>query len=151
MSTPANEDSELPNGAEPQSKPVPQQVPVPESNPEPVAESQEQEPSKLEPQSLPEEEAPSQPEPVSSPVAETDADTKADDQLIQTNQVEKVESNGQNGQPELRKDGGSRTFTMRELLSELKSEEGEDVSTPQRFAYISLRNIYVTVLCIISH
>ncbi|KAH7550070.1 hypothetical protein ACOSQ2_025076 [Xanthoceras sorbifolium] len=32
--------------------------------------------------------------------------------------------------PELRKDEGSRTFTMRELLSELKSDEGEDSVSP---------------------
>ncbi|XP_065866652.1 protein HLB1 isoform X2 [Euphorbia lathyris] len=128
MSTPTNEESELPNGAEPESNPVPQHVD--ESKPEPVVEPQEEEPSKLEPEPHPEEEAASKPEPDSSAVAVTDADP-IPDEPIQSNQAEQVASNGQNGHPELRKDEGSRTFTMRELLSELKTDEGEDVSTPQ--------------------
>lgn len=45
---------------------------------------------------------------------------------IQLNAVDDVPTSGQTTRPELRKDEGSRTFTMRELLNELKSDEGDE-------------------------
>ncbi|WCJ26633.1 Tetratricopeptide repeat (TPR)-like superfamily protein [Euphorbia peplus] len=119
MSTPSSE-SELPNGAEPESNPVSES-----SNPEPAPEEQPSKPE-TEPENH-EEEAKREAESSSSAVV---AVTDVDPEPIQTNQAEKVESNGQNGHPELKKDEGSRTFTMRELLSELKTDEGEDATTP---------------------
>ncbi|KAF5734357.1 Tetratricopeptide repeat-like superfamily protein isoform 1 [Tripterygium wilfordii] len=101
--------------------------------------------SQLEPEPLPEAEVPrdSSPEPeaslVSAPETEVlpgaepkqavlDADAKVEEleTSIRSNEAE------QTAGPELKKDEGNRTFTMRELLSELKSEEGDDhdASTP---------------------
>ncbi|KAF5734355.1 hypothetical protein HS088_TW16G00804 [Tripterygium wilfordii] len=101
--------------------------------------------SQLEPEPLPEAEVPrdSSPEPeaslVSAPETEAlpgaepkqavlDADAKVEEleTSIRSNEAE------QTAGPELKKDEGNRTFTMRELLSELKSEEGDDhdASTP---------------------
>ncbi|KAJ4711809.1 Tetratricopeptide repeat (TPR)-like superfamily protein [Melia azedarach] len=58
-----------------------------------------------------------------APKPEPDADPKVEETKDTSIQPP---STGQTANPELRKDEGSRTFTMRELLSELKSEEAED-------------------------
>ncbi|XP_058009757.1 protein HLB1 isoform X2 [Hevea brasiliensis] len=76
----------------------------------------------------------SQPEPDSTALAITDVDPNAQeptDASIQSNEADKPQSNDQNARPELRKDEGSRTFTMRELLSESRSAEGDDASSSQ--------------------
>lgn len=120
MSTPTTEEPELQNGPEPVSEPNP----IPDHEPEPNLIPQPEEASKPEPE----------PEPESAVVAVTDADPKAGEPKeasIQSNEVAKAQSNEQNARPDLRKDEGNRTFTMRELLSELKNEEGDDVTTPQ--------------------
>lgn len=116
----STEEPQLENGAKPAPEHNPESNPVRE--PAPISE--------------PEPNLASQPPSDSTPVAITDADPKAEepkDASIQSNEADISQSNDQNARPELRKDDGSRTFTMRELLSELKTEEGDDASTPRRF------------------
>lgn len=62
------------------------------------------------------------PEPELAPAPEPDADPKVE--VTEETSIHPP-STEQTPQKELQKDGGSRTFTMRELLTELKSE-GED-------------------------
>ncbi|KAG8661972.1 hypothetical protein MANES_01G051700v8 [Manihot esculenta] len=114
----STEEPQLENGAKPEPEHNPESNPVRE--PAPISE--------------PEPNLASQPPSDSTPVAITDADPKAEepkDASIQSNEADISQSNDQNARPELRKDDGSRTFTMRELLSELKTEEGDDASTPR--------------------
>lgn len=116
----STEEPQLENGAKPEPEHNLESNPVRE--PAPISE--------------PEPNLASQPPSDSTPVAITDADPKAEepkDASIQSNEADISQSNDQNARPELRKDDGSRTFTMRELLSELKTEEGDDASTPRRF------------------
>ncbi|XP_022722055.1 protein HLB1-like isoform X3 [Durio zibethinus] len=87
--------------------------------PEPQAERESE--SKVESQPEQQSEPETQPEPVV-----TDADPKPEEDKessIQSNETAKPVSNDQIARLELRKDEGNRTFTMRELLSELKSDE----------------------------
>lgn len=58
---------------------------------------------------------------------EPDADPRPEQQTSQT-----ADTGIQSSSQELRKEG-NRTFTMRELLSELKSDEGDDSATPDRY------------------
>ncbi|KAJ9148144.1 hypothetical protein P3X46_030228 [Hevea brasiliensis] len=112
----STEEPQLQNGAKPEPIPEPNSVPEPAraSGPEPQETSEPE------------------PEPAAVAVADADPNTEEPrDASIQSNEVDKPQSNEQDARPELRKDEGSRTFTMRELLSELKSEEGEHSSTPQ--------------------
>nr|KJB24145.1 hypothetical protein B456_004G129800 [Gossypium raimondii] len=105
------EGSELQNGFQPQPRPEPE----PES--ELKVESQ--------PEQQPEEEL--KPEPVV-----TDADPKPEpnnESSIQSNETTKQASTDQVAPPGRRKDEENRTFTMRELLSELKSDE-DDAGSP---------------------
>ncbi|EOY23902.1 Tetratricopeptide repeat-like superfamily protein isoform 2, partial [Theobroma cacao] len=107
------EESELQNGFQAQSEP----------ELESKVESQPEQQS--EPETKPEEEL--KPEPVV-----TDADLKPEEDKegsIQSNEVDKPASTDQIARPELGNDEGNRTFTMRELLSELKSEE-DDAGSP---------------------
>ncbi|KAK4842925.1 hypothetical protein QYF36_001672 [Acer negundo] len=63
-----------------------------------------------------------------TPKHEPDADLTAEVTLETAIQSPSAEQTPR--KPELRKDEGNRTFTMRELLSELKSDEGEDSISP---------------------
>ncbi|EEF43437.1 conserved hypothetical protein [Ricinus communis] len=113
MSTHTTEETELQNGAEPE----------PEAEAEAEAEA-EVEASKSEIEAEAESES----------AIVDGADPKAEERKeapIQLKEAYEPQSDDQNARPELRKDEGSRTFTMRELLSELKSEEADDVTTPQ--------------------
>ncbi|XAR70119.1 Protein O-GlcNAc transferase [Bertholletia excelsa] len=51
---------------------------------------------------------------------------RSKDQSVQSNGAERVSSAEEAKRPELKKDEGSRTFTMRELLNELKTGEAND-------------------------
>ncbi|XP_038678771.1 protein HLB1-like [Tripterygium wilfordii] len=120
MST-ATDEPELQNGVKPESQleaepePLPEAEVVPESAPEPEAALV----------SAPETEALPEAEPEQA-VLDADAKVEEPETSIRSNEAE------QTAGPELKKDEGNRTFTMRELLSELKSEEGNDhdASTP---------------------
>lgn len=133
MSTTA-EEPELQNGHEPE--PIPKPEIEPESEPEPSA---------LEPKPLaqPEPEAePAEPESVPEPKPEPpeapDADPKPEEPKQSSIQSNEAVGNASAKAPtgELRKDEGSRTFTMRELLSGLKADEvdesGPDATSPYR-------------------
>lgn len=105
--------------SEPKHEPDPQPEPElePEPEPEPVAIEQAQ--SQLEPESG-----------SGSDPPVNDADLK--ETAINSNDAD----NNASPQPQLRKDEGSRTFTMRELLHGLKNDsepEKEDASSPYRF------------------
>jgi len=114
---------------EPQPSPEPQSqngAPEPESNsnhePDPQPESQEQ--VQLEPESG------------SRPDPEVNSDADLNETAINSNEVV---GNNSSPHPQLKKDEGSRTFTMRELLHGLKNDsepEREDVSSPYRFSRI---------------
>ena len=118
------EEPELQNGVEPEpkskseseSEPKPSEpLPQPESEPEPEA-----------------------PEPKAEPEpAVTDADPKLNDPTpnpIRSNGSDNAAKDAQISHPELRKDEGSRTFTMRELLHGLKTDE-PDATSPYRSAF----------------
>ncbi|TYI39805.1 hypothetical protein ES332_A02G119200v1 [Gossypium tomentosum] len=108
------EESELHNGHQPQAEPEPE--------PESKAESQPE--SKTEPGTENKPEEALKVEPV---VTGADPNTKEEDKesSIQSNDAAKPSSTDQNARPQLRKDEGNRTFTMRELLTEFKSDEEE--------------------------
>ncbi|KDP25200.1 hypothetical protein JCGZ_20356 [Jatropha curcas] len=139
MSTSTSEESELQNGAGPQRVPEPEPNPVPDdepasSTPEPNPVPDNEPASTPEQNLAPEPEEASKSEPESTAVAVADVDPKAEEPkevLIDSSEATQPQSNEQNARPDLRKDEGNRTFTMRELLSELKSDEGDDVSSPQ--------------------
>ncbi|KAL6986485.1 Protein hlb1 [Sarracenia purpurea var. burkii] len=63
-------------------------------------------------------------------VTVTDANRNLDES-IQSNGIDNTSSIEEIKRPELRKDEGSRTFTMRELLNELKNAEANDDSQPE--------------------
>ena len=96
----------------------------------------------FQPQPEPESKIESQPEQQSEPEEElkpelvvTDADPKPEkdkESSIQLKEAAKPASTDQIARPELRKDEGNRTFTMTELLSELKSDE-DDAGSPYRY------------------
>lgn len=71
----------------------------------------------------------------------TDADLKsaqALDASIHSNDADNTPSGEPTSQPQLRKDEGSRTFTMRELLNGLKNDsepDKEDANSPYRFPF----------------
>ncbi|GMI76446.1 HYPERSENSITIVE TO LATRUNCULIN B 1 [Hibiscus trionum] len=103
--------SELQNGFQPQ----------PESESELKVESQPE----LQSETKPDEELKSEP-------VVTDAEPKPEpdtESAIQSNETAKQASTDQVPRPELRKDEENRPFTMRELLSELKSDE-DDAGSP---------------------
>ncbi|GKV04013.1 hypothetical protein SLEP1_g16231 [Rubroshorea leprosula] len=112
----------------------PEQTPEPEQ--EPVSETKEEPESKLEAEAERKEERELTPEP--EPEQEvSEADLKVEEP-IQSNEDTTATSANQVAHPDLQKDEGNRTFTMRELLSELKSDEDEagspysQESTPQQ-------------------
>ncbi|MBA0678168.1 hypothetical protein Goari_019528 [Gossypium aridum] len=106
------EESELHNGHQPQAEPEPESKAEsqPESKTEPGPENKPEEALKLEPV-----------------VTGADPNTKEEDKesSIQSNDAATPSSTDQNARPQLRKDEGNRTFTMRELLTEFKSDEEE--------------------------
>jgi outer membrane biosynthesis protein TonB len=124
------EEPELQNGHEPKPKPKPEIEP--ESEPEP---------SELEPKPVaqPEPEAePAEPESEPEQPEATDADPKPEEPKQSSIQSNEATGNASVKAPtgELRKDEGSRTFTMRELLSGLKADEADesapDATSPYR-------------------
>ncbi|XVF12881.1 hypothetical protein REPUB_Repub08aG0158100 [Reevesia pubescens] len=110
-----SQESELQNGSQPQLE----------------AESESESESKVESQP----EQPTEPEAQPEPAAETNPETVVTDvdpkpvedkeSSIQSYEMNKPASTDQIARPELRKDEENRTFTMRELLSELKSDEDD--------------------------
>lgn len=119
MSEPESQNEPQPS-AEPQSQNgAPEPDPQPETEPE-QPESQEQ--VQLEPESG------------SRPDPEVNSDADLKETAINSNDVVGTNSSPH---PQLKKDEGSRTFTMRELLHGLKNDsepEREDVSSPYRFS-----------------
>lgn len=118
------------NGLQPESEAQPEQQSEVESRPE-------QQP---EPEAHPESEPETKPKEELKPEIASDADPKTEEDKessIQLNDASKSASTGQVVQPELRKDEGNRTFTMRELLSELKSDE-DDAGSPYRYFFLFL-------------
>ncbi|KAE8055061.1 hypothetical protein FH972_011928 [Carpinus fangiana] len=114
------EEPELQNGHEPE--------PIPKPEIEPASEP---EPSELEPKPVaqPEPEAePAEPESVPEQPEATDADPKPEEPKQSSIQSNEATGNASVKAPtgELRKDEGSRTFTMRELLSGLKADEADE-------------------------
>jgi hypothetical protein len=119
------EEPELKNGLEP--KPATEQKQDPE----------------LETMAVPESKPAPEPEPATIHVRSADPEAEEPNETeIQSNESEKLESNEQNASrpAELQQ---NRTFTMRELLTELKTEEGDDAaSTPLRFGSVSTINTF---------
>lgn len=115
------EESELHNGHQPQAEPEPESKAEsqPESKTEPGPENKPEEALKVEPV-----------------VTGADPNTKEEDKesSIQPNDAAKPSSTDQNARPQLRKDEGNRTFTMRELLTEFKSDE-EEAGSPYRYIF----------------
>ncbi|CAI0408869.1 unnamed protein product [Linum tenue] len=106
-----------------------------ESSPENVPESETQANRESQPDAeVPEAVAEHESEPTPAPPAIIDSDAKVEDEpkeaAIHSNGEVEAQSNDQAGRAQLRKDEGNRTFTMRELLTELKTEEGEDAGSP---------------------
>ncbi|KAK7391846.1 hypothetical protein VNO78_20269 [Psophocarpus tetragonolobus] len=124
------------NGHEP--APEPELEPQPET--EPVAAEQTQ--AQLEPKSESTPEAKQNPQPETEPVPQTQLEAKSEseaDPAVNDADLKetKVHSNdtrtNPSPNPQLRKDEGSRTFTMRELLNGLKNDsepEREDANSP---------------------
>ncbi|CAN1177936.1 Protein HLB1 [Linum perenne] len=119
------------------SEPMPTDLQEASSDPLPEPESVLQEnpgsvslPEVPEPVPVPEHEA----DPNPAPPAVTNSDPKVEDEPKEASVESTVEpeslSNDQGSRTQLRKDDGNRTFTMRELLTELKTEEGEDGNSP---------------------
>ena len=117
------EEPELQNGHE--SEPIPK----PEIEPEP---------SELEPKPVAQTEPEAEPESVPEQPEATDADPKPEEPKQSSIQSNEATGNASVKAPtgELRKDEGSRTFTMRELLSGLKADEADesapDATSPYR-------------------
>lgn len=134
MSTTTTPDeSETQTGAEPEAKPIAEPDPEPEPNAEPESEAV--------PQPRPDDEAEAKQSeaPVGGADPEQPEEPKQTTSIPSNDDVGKSTSAAQEGaHPELRKDQGSRTFTMRELLSGLKNDQGNsdapyDTTSPYRF------------------
>jgi hypothetical protein len=105
---------------EPESEPGTKHEPDSQPEPEPVATEQVESQAQLEPESG------------SRPDPEVNDDVDLKETAIHSNDAD----NNSSPHPQLKKDEGSRTFTMRELLHGLKNDsehEREDVSSPYRF------------------
>lgn len=138
MSTTTPEEPELQNGVQPE----PESKTDLELEPEP--ESSEPEPE-IEPAV-----SDSVPEPkLESPVA-VDADLQPEELKQNSLQSDEADDSAANApaKRELRKDEGSRTFTMRELLGGLKGDEpdesGPDAPSPYRSASLPFRIRLIT-------
>ncbi|KAI9092253.1 hypothetical protein K1719_020532 [Acacia pycnantha] len=118
---------ELQNGLQPEPHPESQENPSSETEPQPESPTHQQPQPELESGSEPKSEV----EPV-----KTDVDLKsseASQTSIHSNDADHARSAEVASRPELRKDEGSRTFTMRELLNGLKSDsepDKEDANSP---------------------
>lgn len=106
-----------PNGVdEPEQRPIEEPVPEPETEAEPKPEPQS------EPNPEPLGEAVKEPEPETAGVADRELDGPKESSIRSNDDARSSEV----AYPELRKDQGSRTFTMRELLNGLKTDQGSD-------------------------
>ncbi|XP_028774685.1 protein HLB1 [Neltuma alba] len=118
---------ELQNGLQSAHHPQSEENPSSEIEPQPASPTHQQPQPELESGSEPKAEA----EPV-----KTDVDLKsseASQTSIRSNDADHTHSAEPTSRPELRKDEGSRTFTMRELLNGLKNDseqDREDASSP---------------------
>ncbi|XP_010553578.1 PREDICTED: uncharacterized protein LOC104823625 [Tarenaya hassleriana] len=120
MATPIDE-PRLENGTAPESESDQNLTAEPHSDHDPVPEivAQQSEPnSGSDPEAKPEEEQPK------IIIADRTAEGSEDNPIPSTD-ADKESSNAQQSRPVLTKDEGNKTFTMRELLSELNSEEGD--------------------------
>ena len=130
MSTPADEPPSQnghqpdpttdPEEAQPESQTVlePEPAPEPEAQPEPVPE----------PEAQPEAETKPELQPRPEPVATDEADPMVE--AAKESAAAPIESSSQgSARPELKKDEGSRTFTMRELLNGLKNDDATNESS----------------------
>ncbi|EXB81864.1 hypothetical protein L484_015338 [Morus notabilis] len=115
----ANSDEPVPqNGVgEPEQKPIEEPQSKPELKPEPQSEPNSEPQAEIEPQT--------EPEPASVADCEPDGPKEAS---IRSNDDARSSPSaaGEAAYPELRKDQGNRTFTMRELLNGLKTDQGSD-------------------------
>lgn len=129
-----------PNGVdEPEQRPIEEPVPESETEAEPKPEPQS------EPNPEPLAEAVQQPEPEPPGVADREPDGPKESSIRSNDDSRSSEV----AYPELRKDQGSRTFTMRELLSGLKTDQGSDgacdTPSPYRFAFsVSTRILMIS-------
>ena len=95
------------NGVEPEPKPIQEPKPIPEPRPEPEPETE--------------------PEPVT--VSDPKLDGPEATSIQSSDEARSSPSATQEiVYPELRKDQGNRTFTMRELLNGLKTDQGNDAA-----------------------
>lgn len=129
----ANSDEPVPqNGVgEPEQKAIEEPQSKPELKPEPQSEQNSEPQVEIEPQT--------EPEPASVADREPDGPKEAS---IRSNDDARSSPSaaGEAAYPELRKDQGNRTFTMRELLNGLKTDQGSDgaydsAPSPYRFAF----------------
>lgn len=108
--------------SEPESQNGNQSTPEPESDPQPETES------------VPTEQAEAQTSIQLEPKSESEADPVANDADLRETAIHSNDvDNNPSPRPQLRKDEGSRTFTMRELLHGLKNDsepEREDANSP---------------------
>ncbi|BFG32072.1 hypothetical protein CerSpe_183460 [Prunus speciosa] len=140
MST-APEEPQSQNGLEPdlttnpkpesESEPVAQPEAVPEPVPEPEAKLEPVPEPKAKPEPVPEPEAKPELQPEPEAVVTDGADPKVEEVVEAA-----IQSNNQaSAHPELKKDEGSRTFTMRELLGGLKNDQSNDVANDSSSPY----------------
>ncbi|XP_004309543.1 PREDICTED: uncharacterized protein LOC101305905 isoform X2 [Fragaria vesca subsp. vesca] len=133
MSTPAEEplsqnglqpDPTTNPESQPESQPVlePEPAPVPETQPEPVPE----------PEAQPEPEAKPELQPRTEPAVIDGADPTVEESKETSTPIQS--SSQGTARPELKRDEGSRTFTMRELLNGLKNE-GNDAANESSSPY----------------
>ncbi|XP_022739053.1 protein HLB1-like isoform X2 [Durio zibethinus] len=116
------QESELQNEFQPQAQPKSESEWESQSKVESQPEQQTEPKAQLEPE----------PEELKPESVVTDADPNPEEDKwssIQPNETAKPATTDQIARPELRKDEGNRTFTMRELLRELKSDE-DDAGSP---------------------
>lgn len=140
MST-APEEPQSQNGLEPdpttnpkpesESEPVAQPEAIPEPVPEPEAKLEPVPEPKAKPEPVPEPEAKPELQPEPEAVVTDGADPNVEEVVEAA-----IQSNNQaSAHPELKKDEGSRTFTMRELLGGLKNDQSNDVANDSSSPY----------------
>lgn len=136
MSPTPEEPNNLQNGIEtqPYISPESDQTSEPRSEPEPTADAipSSELQQERESESVNNGVADSEPESLRKQLSESihlQVVTDVTDPRFEEHKETSVPSNGntENSQPALRKDEGSRTFTMRELLNGLKGEDGNDI------------------------
>lgn len=145
MSTPAEEplsqnglqpDPTTNPESQPESQPVlePEPAPVPETQPEPVPE----------PEAQPEPEAKPELQPRTEPAVIDGADPTVEESKETSTPIQS--SSQGTARPELKRDEGSRTFTMRELLNGLKNEGNDaanESSSPYSYRFTSHSSPFV--------